>query len=59
MSAVLSFGLDMMKRNICETLRCRRDYVLLCIMYSILYPGVRTGMPAVQKQGRFNLVCVR
>lgn len=56
-SAVLSLGLDVMKRDISETTRCRHYYVLLCIMYGTLHPGVRTGMPAVQGHGRLYYVC--
>lgn len=51
-SAVLSLGLDMMKRDISETTRCRHYYVVLCFMYGTLHPGVRAGMPAVLGHGR-------
>lgn len=51
-------GLDVMKRDISVTTRCRHYYVLLCIMYGTLHPGVRTGMLAVvQGHGRLYSVC--
>ena len=56
-SAVLSLGLDVMKRDISETTRCRHYYVLLCIMYGTLHPRVRAGMPAAQGHERLYSVC--
>lgn len=59
-SAVLSLGLDVMKRDISETTRRRHYYILLCIMYATLRPGVRAGRAAVRedvwrhKKGRRN-----